>query len=85
MRGAFDWVAESNLINCRVCYLVESFTFIPETTYDAETDGYGSLSGQIMSAFQTACQETFMGAQPKLVEGTKCYTRGIAEPYSDFI
>lgn len=52
-----------------VCFIVESFELIPDTTYDIHQDGYGSLNGQIMSTFYSASHECFIGAEPRLVEG----------------
>ena len=53
----------------RVCFIVEEIKLIEDINYDSENDGYGSLSGQIMSSFCVACTETFIGSEPRLVEG----------------
>lgn len=52
MRRTYDRVYYLNIIiNSSVCYVVENLKYMSEINYDSEQYGYGSLSGQIMSAF----------------------------------
>ncbi|CAD8157110.1 unnamed protein product [Paramecium pentaurelia] len=54
------------------CFIIEQLKF-SEEEQQSQQDTYGPISGQLISAMKDACINSFLGAQPRLVESVyKC-------------
>ena len=68
-----------------VCFIIENLQVRQESAEENKEDlvkTHGPLAGQIISTVKDLCLESFLGANPRLVEGMyKCYLQCDQENY----